>query len=156
MANKGKDNIAPRINNRRALHDYFIDAKIECGVALVGSEVKSLRAGKAQLQDAFAKIIRGELFLVGAHIDPYEKAGHRTYNHEPRRGPKAPSPQARAEEARRRDGRTRAGDPHPAGRSTSSTAGRRSRSAWPAASSSTTSGRRSRSGRWTRNSAARR
>jgi SsrA-binding protein len=81
---KGKDNIAPRINNRRALHDYFIDAKIECGVALVGSEVKSLRAGKAQLQDAFAKIIHGELFLVGAHIDPYEKAAL-TYNHEPRR-----------------------------------------------------------------------
>jgi SsrA-binding protein len=81
---KGKDNISPRINNRRALHDYFIDAKIECGVALVGSEVKSLRAGKAQLQDAFAKIINGELFLIGAHIDPYEKAAL-TYNHEPRR-----------------------------------------------------------------------
>jgi len=81
---KGKDNVAPRINNRRALHDYFIDAKIECGIALVGSEVKSLRAGKAQLQDAFAKIIHGELFLVGAHIDPYEKAAL-TYNHEPRR-----------------------------------------------------------------------
>ena len=81
---RGKDNPAPRINNRRALHDYFIDAKLECGIALVGSEVKSLRAGKAQLQDAFAKIIRGELFLVGAHIDPYEKAAL-TYNHEPRR-----------------------------------------------------------------------
>jgi SsrA-binding protein len=81
---KGKDNIAPRINNRRALHDYFIDAKLECGIALVGSEVKSLRAGKAQLQDAFAKIINGELFLIGAHIDPYEKAAL-TYNHEPRR-----------------------------------------------------------------------
>jgi SsrA-binding protein len=84
MASKGKDNIAPRINNRRALHDYFIDAKIECGIALVGSEVKSLRAGKAQLQDAFAKVINGELFLIGAHIDPYEKAAL-TYNHEPRR-----------------------------------------------------------------------
>src|SRR3954471_6542829 len=81
---KAKDNIAPRINNRRALHDYFIDAKIECGIALVGSEVKSLRQGKAQLQDAFAKIVNGELFLIGAHIDPYEKAAL-TYNHEPRR-----------------------------------------------------------------------
>jgi SsrA-binding protein len=81
---KGKDNVAPRINNRRALHDYFIDAKLECGIALVGSEVKSLRAGKAALQDAFAKVINGELFLVGAHIDPYEKAAL-TYNHEPRR-----------------------------------------------------------------------
>ena len=81
---KGKDNIAPRINNRRALHEYFIDAKLECGIMLVGSEVKSLRAGKAALQDAFARIINGELFLVGAHIDPYEKAAL-TYNHEPRR-----------------------------------------------------------------------
>lgn len=81
---KGKDNLSPRINNRRALHQYFIDAKIECGLMLVGSEVKSLRAGKAQLQDAFAKIIHGELFLVGAHIDPYDKAAL-TYNHEPRR-----------------------------------------------------------------------
>jgi SsrA-binding protein len=81
---KGKDNIAPRINNRRALHDYFIDAKLECGIMLVGSEVKSLRAGKAQLQDAYAKILNGELFLVGAHIDPYDKAAL-TYNHEPRR-----------------------------------------------------------------------
>jgi SsrA-binding protein len=81
---KGKDNIAPRISNRRALHDYFIDARLECGVMLVGSEVKSLRAGKAQLQDAYAKVLNGELFLVGAHIDPYEKAAL-TYNHEPRR-----------------------------------------------------------------------
>lgn len=81
---KGKDNLSPRINNRRAMHEYFIDAKLECGLMLVGSEVKSLRAGKAQLQDAFAKIINGELFLIGAHIDPYEKAAL-TYNHEPRR-----------------------------------------------------------------------
>ena len=81
---KGKDNLSPRINNRRALHEYFIDAKLECGLMLVGSEVKSLRAGKAQINDAFAKIIHGELFLVGAHIDPYEKAAL-TYNHEPRR-----------------------------------------------------------------------
>ena len=81
---KGKDNVSPRINNRRALHEFFIDAKLECGIALVGSEVKSLRAGKAQLQDAFAKILNGELFLIGAHIDPYEKAAI-VYNHEPRR-----------------------------------------------------------------------
>ena len=81
---KGKDNVSPRINNRRALHEYFIDAKLECGIALVGSEVKSLRAGKAQLQDAYGKIQNGELFLMGAHIDPYEKAAI-VYNHEPRR-----------------------------------------------------------------------
>jgi SsrA-binding protein len=74
----------PRISNRRATHDYFISAKIECGVALVGSEVKSLRDGKAQLQDAYARIENGELFLHGAHIDPYAKAAL-AYNHDPRR-----------------------------------------------------------------------
>ena len=77
-------NDAPRISNRRALHDYFISAKLECGVALVGSEVKSLRDGKAQLQDAYAHIENGELYLYGAHIDPYEKAAL-AYNHDPRR-----------------------------------------------------------------------
>jgi SsrA-binding protein len=83
---KGKRaaNDSPRISNRRALHDYFISAKIECGMALVGSEVKSLRAGKAQLQDAYAHIENGELYLHGAHIDPYEKAAL-VYNHDPRR-----------------------------------------------------------------------
>ena len=85
MAGKdAKRNESPRINNRRALHDYFISAKIECGMVLVGSEVKSLRAGKAQLQDAYARIENGELFLHGAHIDPYEKAAL-AYSHEPRR-----------------------------------------------------------------------
>jgi SsrA-binding protein len=73
-----------RISNRRALHDYFIDAKLECGMTLVGSEVKSLRAGHAQLQDAYAIIERGELWLKGAHIDPYEKSAS-VYNHDPRR-----------------------------------------------------------------------
>lgn len=82
---KGKGNAdAPRINNRRALHDYFISAKVECGIVLVGSEVKSLRDGKAQLQDAYARVENGELFLHGAHIDPYEKAAL-AYNHDPRR-----------------------------------------------------------------------
>ena len=81
---RGSANVSPRISNRRALHDYFISAKLECGMALVGSEVKSLRAGKAQLQDAFARIENGQLYLHGAHIDPYEKAAL-VYNHDPRR-----------------------------------------------------------------------
>ena len=82
---KGKGGEAGvRVNNRRATHDYFISAKLECGVALVGSEVKSLRDGKAQLQDAYARVENGELFLYGAHIDPYEK-GALAYNHDPRR-----------------------------------------------------------------------
>jgi len=84
MAGKPKHDTSPRISNRRATHDYFITAKLECGIALVGSEVKSLRDGKAQLQDAYARIENGELYLHGAHIDPYEKAAL-AYNHDPRR-----------------------------------------------------------------------
>ncbi|MGN6627643.1 MAG: SsrA-binding protein, partial [Tepidisphaeraceae bacterium] len=81
---KPKGDQSPRINNRRALHDYFIEAKVECGIVLVGSEVKSLRAGLAQLQEAFAQIRHGEVYLSGCHIEPYSKAAV-VYNHEPRR-----------------------------------------------------------------------
>ena len=84
MAAKGKANLAPRIENRRAWHEYFIDAKIECGMVLKGSEVKSLRHGKATLQEAFAKIENGQLTLHGFHIDPYEKATL-AWNHDPLR-----------------------------------------------------------------------
>jgi SsrA-binding protein len=83
MAGKPKVNVAPRINNRRALHEYFISARLECGIALLGSEVKSLRAGKAQLQEAFARIENGQLVLHQCHIDPYENGG--PYSHEPLR-----------------------------------------------------------------------
>jgi SsrA-binding protein len=71
-------NLSPRIENRRAFHHYFISHKIECGMALLGSEVKSLRLGKAQLAESYARVERGELILHGCHIDPYEKAhiGH--------------------------------------------------------------------------------
>jgi SsrA-binding protein len=81
---KGAKNLSPRIENRRAWHEYFIDAKLECGIALKGSEVKSLRDGKAQLNDAFATVERGQLMLHGCHIDPYAKSAL-AYNHEPRR-----------------------------------------------------------------------
>lgn len=64
------------------MHEYFISAKIECGIALLGSEVKSLRLGKAQLQESYARIENGELILHGCHIDPYEKA---SINHDPLR-----------------------------------------------------------------------
>ena len=86
MAGKGKANLEPQINNRRALHDYFITHKLECGIALMGSEVKSLRAGKAQLQEAFARVEGGQLILYGAHIDPYENAT--ITSHEPLRSRK--------------------------------------------------------------------
>jgi SsrA-binding protein len=81
--NKSNPNLSPRINNRRALHEYFITAKLECGIVLVGSEVKSLRAGKAQLQESFARVEKGQLVLHGCHIDPYAQAAHT--NHEPLR-----------------------------------------------------------------------
>jgi SsrA-binding protein len=76
--------MSPRINNRRALHDYFIEAKLECGIALVGSEVKSLRHGQAQLRESFARLDRGQLILHGCYIDPYKQAAL-VYNHEPLR-----------------------------------------------------------------------
>ena len=81
---KPQSNETPRINNRRAFHDYFIEAKIECGMVLVGSEVKSLRQGKAQLHESFARVERDGLILYGCHIDPYEKAAS-VNNHEPNR-----------------------------------------------------------------------
>src|ERR1700722_4976278 len=84
MAGRDKDSQTPRITNRRALHDYFITHKIECGMVLVGSEVKSLRAGPAQLHEAFARQEDGERILHNCHIDPYEKAAS-VYNHEPLR-----------------------------------------------------------------------
>jgi SsrA-binding protein len=81
---KGSQNLNPRIENRRAWHQYHIDGKLECGMALVGSEVKSLRLGKATLQDAFARVEAGELFIFGLHIDPYFKASL-AMNHQPLR-----------------------------------------------------------------------
>src|SRR5439155_5943483 len=68
--------------NRKAWHEYFIEAKLECGIALVGSEVKSLRDGKATLADAYAAVERGQLVLFQCHIDPYVKAAL-AYNHDP-------------------------------------------------------------------------
>ena len=79
-----KHDADPRILNRRAYHDFFIEEKLECGMALLGSEVKSLRDGKAQLSEAFARIERGELVLLNAHIDPYTKSSL-VLNHAPRR-----------------------------------------------------------------------
>jgi SsrA-binding protein len=66
------------ISNRRARHDYEILESFECGVALVGSEVKSLRGGRGNLQDAYARIDDGEVWLHGMHVSPYSFAreGH--------------------------------------------------------------------------------
>ena len=58
--------------NRKAYHDYFIEEKIEAGVALSGTEVKSSRAGRINLKDSYCTVKDGEIFLIGVHISPYE------------------------------------------------------------------------------------
>ena len=70
-------------DNRKARHDYFIHDTYEAGIALTGTEVKSLRQGKVNLKDSFCRIENGEVLLVGMHISPYEQ-GNR-FNHEPLR-----------------------------------------------------------------------
>jgi len=71
------------VSNRKARHDYFILDSLEAGLVLMGTEVKSLRAGNANLQDSYAHIKDGEVWLFGMHISPYE---HGSYlNHDPRR-----------------------------------------------------------------------
>ena len=72
--------------NRKARHDYFIEEAHEAGIALTGTEVKSLRAGKANLKDSYAKVENGEMFICNMHISPYEQ-GNR-YNVDPVRNRK--------------------------------------------------------------------
>lgn len=69
--------------NRRARHDYAIEDTIEAGIALIGTEVKSLRLGRASLSDSYAEIVDGEVLLHNAHIDQYEPASQ--FNHDPLR-----------------------------------------------------------------------
>lgn len=71
------------VRNRRARHEYEVLETVEAGLVLTGTEVKSLRAGKANLQDAFARFDRGELWLHNLHISPYDQ-GNR-FNHDPLR-----------------------------------------------------------------------
>jgi SsrA-binding protein len=69
--------------NRKARHEYSIEETFEAGISLTGTEIKSIREGKANLSDAYARIEKGEAWLVGAHIAPW--AGGNRNNHEPRR-----------------------------------------------------------------------
>jgi SsrA-binding protein len=69
--------------NRKARHDYIIEDTLEAGIALTGTEIKSIREGHVNLQDAYARIDRGEAWLVGAHVAPW--SGGNRLNHEPRR-----------------------------------------------------------------------
>lgn len=61
------------VQNRKANHDYFVEETMEAGVALVGTEVKSIRAGKANLKECYADIKNGEMFILNMHISPYEQ-----------------------------------------------------------------------------------
>lgn len=69
--------------NRRARHEYNVEETLEAGLVLTGTEIKSIRAGRANLAEAYARIERGEAWLIGAHIAPYEQASR--FNHEPTR-----------------------------------------------------------------------
>lgn len=84
MAAKNKD--APRfteIRNSKALRDYFVDERFEAGIQLRGTEVKSIRSGRAQINDAFGRVEKGELWLHGAHIEQY--AFGNIHNHDAKR-----------------------------------------------------------------------
>ena len=123
--------------NRRARHDFTIDETFEAGIVLTGTEIKSLRAGKANLSDAYARIEHDEAWLVGAHIAPFE--GGNRYNHEPKRNRKLLLHRSEIDELL---GRAKAKGQTivPLRLYITRAAGRRSSSAWRAASSSTTAG----------------
>lgn len=80
MAKEGFKLVA---NNKKAYHDYFIEEKYEAGVALHGTEVKSLRLGKCSIKEAFIRIERGEVFVYGMHVSPYERGN--IFNKDPLR-----------------------------------------------------------------------
>ena len=72
--------------NRKAWHDYFIEEKYECGIALFGTEVKSIRQGKVNLKESWAQIRKGEVWVEGMHISPYEQGN--IFNRDPLRAKK--------------------------------------------------------------------
>lgn len=76
-----KKGVKPLAENRKARHDYFIEDTLECGIALQGTEVKSIRGGQLNLKDSYAQVKDGELLLLGVHISPYDKGN--IFNHDP-------------------------------------------------------------------------
>lgn len=82
MASK-KDSQKLIANNKKAYHDYFIDETYEAGVALHGTEVKSMRMGKCSIKESFIRIENGEVFVYGMHVSPYEKGN--IFNKDPLR-----------------------------------------------------------------------
>lgn len=83
MAVKGGEHVKVIAVNRRANHDYHIDDRVEAGLVLTGTEIKSIREGRINLREGYARIDNGEAWLMSVHIAPYEH-GNR-YNHEPLR-----------------------------------------------------------------------
>lgn len=81
-----KDSVKQVANNKKAWHDYFIDDKIECGIELFGTEVKSIRMGHCSIKEAFVRIDKGEVYVYGMHINPYEKGN--IFNKDPLRSRK--------------------------------------------------------------------
>ncbi len=79
----GKESFKLVANNKKAYHDYFIDDKIEAGIELFGTEVKSIRMGKCSVKESFIKIEKGEVFVYGMHVSPYEKGN--IFNKDPLR-----------------------------------------------------------------------
>ena len=78
-----KDSIKLIANNKKAYHDYFIDDSWKPGISLHGTEVKSLRMGKCSIKESFVRIEKGEVFVYGMHISPYEKGN--IFNRDPLR-----------------------------------------------------------------------
>jgi SsrA-binding protein len=79
----GTEGIKIVAQNRRAAHDYFLEERFEAGLALLGSEIKSIRAGKVNLKEAYVQVERGQATLLNAHIATYDPAARQ--NHEPLR-----------------------------------------------------------------------
>lgn len=79
----GRESIKLIANNKKAFHDYFIDEKYEAGIELFGTEVKSIRMGKCSIKEAFIRIEKGEVYITGMHISPYEKGN--IFNKDPLR-----------------------------------------------------------------------
>ena len=79
----GKDSIKIIANNKKAYHDFFVDETYEAGVELYGTEVKSIRQGHCSVKEAFIRADKGELFVMGMHINPYEKGN--IFNKDPLR-----------------------------------------------------------------------
>ncbi|SHE39870.1 SsrA-binding protein [Caldanaerobius fijiensis DSM 17918] len=78
-----EDNIKIIAENRKAYHDYFIEERYEAGIVLAGTEVKSIRAGRVNLKDSFARVEDNEVWLYNMHVSPYEKGN--IYNKDPLR-----------------------------------------------------------------------